>query len=64
MLIACHRCKKEFPVEVTDEQMKEFQLPRNERRNVQDIFPTLSADDRELLISQTCPTCWDELWAN
>lgn len=26
----------------------------------QDAFPYLSADDRELLISGICPTCWEK----
>lgn len=25
----------------------------------QDTFPYLSADEREMLISGICPTCWD-----
>lgn len=27
---------------------------------VQDAFPYLSADEREMLISGICPTCWEE----
>jgi hypothetical protein len=27
---------------------------------IQDAMPQLSADERELLISGTCRTCWDE----
>lgn len=30
---------------------------------VQDAFPTLSVDERELLISRTCPVCWDDMFA-
>ena len=26
--------------------------------HIQDAMPYLSPDDRELLISRTCPTCW------
>lgn len=29
---------------------------------IQDAFPTLSPDERELLISGTHPKCWDELF--
>lgn len=25
---------------------------------IQDALPYLSPDDREMLISRTCPTCW------
>ena len=27
---------------------------------VQDAFPYLSADEREMLVSGICPTCWEE----
>ena len=27
---------------------------------VQDAFPYLSADEREMLISGICPTCWND----
>lgn len=29
---------------------------------IQNALPELSADDREQLISGTCPKCWDELF--
>ena len=29
---------------------------------VQDAFPYLSADEREMLISGICPDCWDEMF--
>ena len=28
----------------------------------QNAFPYLSADDREMLISGICPTCWDGMF--
>ena len=28
----------------------------------QAAFPYLSADDREMLISQTCGVCWDDMF--
>lgn len=31
--------------------------------HVQYIFPTWSPEDREMLISGTCPGCWEEMWA-
>lgn len=30
-------------------------------RNVQDIFPYLSANEREMLISQVCGSCFSDL---
>jgi len=29
---------------------------------VQDVFPDMHADDRELLVSGTHPACWDSLF--
>ena len=29
---------------------------------VQNAFPYLSADEREMLISGICPTCWDKMF--
>lgn len=31
--------------------------------HVQRIFPHWSPEDRERLISGTCPSCWEEMWA-
>lgn len=29
---------------------------------VQSAFPYLSADEREMLVSGICPTCWDKMF--
>ena len=29
---------------------------------IQDAFPDMSVDDREFLISGTCPACWEQLF--
>ena len=29
---------------------------------IQNVFPEYSADEREKLISGTCPDCWKKLW--
>jgi len=31
---------------------------------IQDIFPNFSIGDRELIISNTCNTCWQELFGS
>lgn len=31
--------------------------------HIQRAFPDMSNDEREILISGTCPECWDILWA-
>ena len=30
--------------------------------STQDAFPSLSADEREMLISGICPQCWDKMF--
>ena len=32
--------------------------------NAQDAFPYLNSNEREALISGTCPTCWDKMFLN
>lgn len=34
----------------------------NGNDNIQDCLPKLNNDQRELLISGTCPKCWEEMW--
>lgn len=47
----------------------EFQFDRRKYEDwqngvlIQKVFPELSDGEREILISGTCPACWDELWA-
>ena len=54
-------CGKTYAVYVTAESFEEFSSPN--RRHIQDIFPYLNADERELLISNTCAKCWDDMFA-
>lgn len=57
--IPCRICGKRVKIVVEKDDYIRF--TRGESY-VQDIFPYLSADDREMLISQTCGECWDKLW--
>ena len=38
-------------------------LKRQQGTLVQDAFPEMSADDRELLITGTHPGCWDKMFS-
>jgi hypothetical protein len=31
---------------------------------IQNALPELTADERELLISGTCPSCWDRMFGD
>lgn len=60
-VVTCDHCGKDFIIEAHSADVTEFFFNPN-RRNVQDIFPYLSADVRELLISNTCAECWDKMF--
>jgi len=62
LAVDCLKCNKLFHIPATDEQIQELDKPRSERMFMQDIFPELSIADRELLISGTCDTCWNEMF--
>ena len=36
----------------------------NKEQFIQNAFPNMSVDDRELLISNTCQLCWDSIFGN
>lgn len=54
----CRTCVNSLTVTV-----KAVDLRRYKRKVfIQDAFPYLSVGQREMLISNTCPTCWDRLF--
>lgn len=59
--VRCDFCGKTYAVYVTEESFEEFTSPN--RRHIQDIFPYLGADERELLISHTCGFCWEKIFS-
>lgn len=62
--ISCRRCSKTTLLIAPEQAWNEYALPRAERRLVQEIFPDFSIGDRELLISGTCNTCWQEMFGS
>lgn len=59
MKVQCRQCRAVFNLPVTVEQIARW---RNGAL-AQNAFPNLSADDRELIISQTCGKCFDAMFA-
>lgn len=55
---ACAVCRKTSDVELDAEKTRLWQSGAH----IQDVWPHLTATDRELLISGTHPKCWDELF--
>lgn len=59
MIVKCRAgCKREFEVPVTEQQLSKW------RGGVliQKAMPSLSPDQRELLISGTCGECWEKMF--
>lgn len=56
--IPCLGCGTTTTFTMTEEQFNRFRAGEH----VQRIFPDWSADDREMLISGTCPPCFEEMF--
>jgi len=60
----CNLCKCIQAVDVLEKSWKEYSTNRNAL--VQNVFPDLDADDREILIGADtdvyhCPPCWEKM---
>ena len=55
----CRCCKSVREVTVPSDGYHRWQM---REALIQDALPEVSADDREFLISQTCPDCWTALF--
>lgn len=56
--IACTWCGLVFTITVNQEDMEAYKRGTY----VLNAFPYLSADERELIVSQTCGECWDNMF--
>lgn len=56
----CRFCRKFFEVTVLQ---KDYDALMRGEGQIQDIFPYLTAGERELFLSSICNTCFDELLA-
>tara|TARA_Y100000361_G_C11007130_1_gene262436 strand:- start:293 stop:511 length:219 start_codon:yes stop_codon:yes gene_type:complete len=48
-------------LDITQEQIAEWNAPAKERRLIQDIFPNLSVDEREFIMTGYTPADWKEM---
>ena len=55
----CPECGKVIEISMTFEQYKKWKYKED---LVQNIFPELSKEIREVLISGICPTCWEKMF--
>ena len=55
----CPFCGKTTPVQIR--RVADYRAWQDGEL-AQNAFPYLSADEREMLISGICPTCWDNMF--
>ena len=56
---ACLGCGQSTWFTVTEDEFTRIQAGEH----IQRVLPHFSAEDREMLISGTCPDCWEEMFA-
>jgi hypothetical protein len=56
--VPCHFCKEATALTVSVQGLADWQ----NGELIQNALPELNADQRELLISGTCGTCWDGMF--
>ncbi len=57
-VVPCAICEVEQTIIVSEEGLDKYR----EGAAVQDCFPEMSADHREMLISRTCGKCWKKMF--
>lgn len=57
--VVCAVCKKEYRITAPKSAVHAWQRGAL----VQDVLPMLSADERELLMSDICGTCFDRMFS-
>jgi hypothetical protein len=60
VVTTCPFCGKSYGIEVNEIDYLDWE----DGKMAQDAFPYLSADEREMLISGICPTCWDKYFGS
>lgn len=58
--VTCFKCKKEYTINVNEDDYLNW---KEGGMLVQDAFPYLSANERELLMSRICGTCFDKMFS-
>ena len=58
MNVQCVNCKNVVDIPVTEEQIQTW---KDSKQFIQDYFPELSPDHREMFLSGYCGKCFDNL---
>ncbi len=55
----CVKCRESVPLEIKPEELKRFLATTV---SIQECFPDMSREYREMLISGFCPRCWHDVF--
>jgi len=58
----CLHCGEQGFIEMSEDEYNQGITAFNEGAFIQEAFPSLSADQREQIISGTHPKCWNEMF--
>jgi hypothetical protein len=58
VVVKCRQCKQDVEVPATEDQIKRWRAGEL----IQRAMPNLTADEREILISGICGTCFDRMF--
>ena len=56
----CKLCGAQFTIEADEERFARLDASKH----IQDVFPELDIDSREIMISGVCGKCFDEMFAD
>ena len=60
--IRCSMCKYVVHLPITQDELTHWSRNRSELPNIQNHFPELDLDEREVILSDMCGECFDKLW--
>lgn len=63
MIAKCYSCEKEYNLKIDIDKWIDFKINRKSSPLIQLVFPELTADERELLISGICGKCFDDIFS-
>ena len=61
LAIKCPHCSKINNIYMSKKKYDEY---INQKDLIQNIFPDITPQEREILISGICPDCWNEIFSN
>lgn len=59
MVVKCSHCGKEVELPIHESDVRRW---LRKGTLIQREFPNLSASQREMLLSEICPECWDKIF--